>query len=175
MITVKRVARNLDVDVLQIVLPCAVHGDALEQFVSPVNVHNGGLGRCLCPQRCRSPKTRKRRSRRFCAIPIFPHSLQATAAIPLFDRRMGWEEDGVEAPRVQTSGMRVPSGMRRPSGARPSGTQLPSGRRLRERFAQLWFLKRHAEVPVRIYYRVQQAGPCRVFQIERVEELISAC
>jgi hypothetical protein len=40
-----------------------------------------------------------------------------------------------------------------------------------ERLATIWSMFRRAEKQIRIYYRAQQNGSCRVFRIERVEEL----
>ena len=42
---------------------------------------------------------------------------------------------------------------------------------LRDKFAQLWFLKDGAEVPVRIYYRAETRGKGRILQLERVDHL----
>jgi len=42
-----------------------------------------------------------------------------------------------------------------------------------ERLTSIWSLRKRAEVPVRIYYRVVRAGKCRVFALEQVEELSS--
>jgi len=42
---------------------------------------------------------------------------------------------------------------------------------IREKLTHIWSLRRSAEVPVRISYRVHERGRCRVFCLERVEEL----
>jgi len=41
----------------------------------------------------------------------------------------------------------------------------------RERLTTIWSLARHEEVPVRIYYRISKFGNCRIFTLERVEDL----
>ena len=67
-ITVKVVARNLDVDVLEVVLPCPVHGNVLEQ--TPIFPHavRHGLARLHVsngPSRGGSVNTDKRRGVKF--------------------------------------------------------------------------------------------------------------
>jgi len=41
----------------------------------------------------------------------------------------------------------------------------------RECLSEIWSLYRHAEVVVRISYRVRQAGNCRIFRLGRVQEV----
>ena len=79
--------------------------------------------------------------------------------------------DRIEMTQVQSSGMRRPLDIQRASDMHPAAGPRPLSTELREKFAQLWFLKRHGEVPVRINYRVQNAGRRRLLQIERVVEL----
>ena len=41
----------------------------------------------------------------------------------------------------------------------------------RERLVYIWSQARLAELPLSIRYRVRQSGSCRIFDIERIDEL----
>lgn len=41
----------------------------------------------------------------------------------------------------------------------------------RERLTSIWSLLRRGEIPVRIYYTVRRSGHCRIYRLQRLEEL----
>lgn len=41
----------------------------------------------------------------------------------------------------------------------------------REKLCRIWSERRERDIAVRIYYEVQEAGGCRIYNLLRVEEL----